>query len=111
MDAALPPPVPPSGERNLVASSRELNILAPPPAADTAPPDPPSPPRGARPKSTQKTRPTSAHAAAAASAASATSSGNETTPVPRRRSLVWLILLMIALGAGAMTAAYFWPDL
>ncbi|TMQ21973.1 MAG: serine/threonine protein kinase [Deltaproteobacteria bacterium] len=90
MDAALPPPVPPSGERNLVASSRELDILAPPPAA---------------------ARPTSAHAAAAASAASATSSGNETTPVPRRRSLVWLILLMIALGAGAMTAAYFWPDL
>jgi hypothetical protein len=29
----------------------------------------------------------------------------------RRRSLVWLILLMIALGSGAMAAAYYLPDL
>jgi len=25
--------------------------------------------------------------------------------------VVWLILLMLALGAGAMAAAYYWPDL
>jgi hypothetical protein len=27
------------------------------------------------------------------------------------RNIVWLILLMVALGSGAMAAAYFWPDL
>jgi len=37
-------------------------------------------------------------------------------PVPdaqpgKRHTVLWLILLMIALGTGAMAAAYYWPDL
>ena len=37
---------------------------------------------------------------------------SETSPTPRaRRRVVWLILLMVALGSGAMAAAYFWPEL
>jgi serine/threonine protein kinase len=102
-----------------IASSRELDVLprlrrpstrhevAVPPAVSEFPGSPTevAPPALARPagtsrptKATQKTRPQPRPAAPIAA--------------PRaRRSLVWLILLMIALGSGAMAAAYYLPDL
>jgi hypothetical protein len=63
------------------------------------------PPRP-RAKPTQKTRPQPRSGRDSAAAID-----RDTGPVPRRRRFVGLILLMIALGGGAMAAAYFWPDL
>jgi hypothetical protein len=138
---ALPPPVPPSGERNAipappvapsreidvaaappdVASSRELHVLAPAmaivarvtdvrPSLPAADPDLPSTTsrsrRESRPRSTQKTYPQTRPARADPAV-----SESGTVPAPRRRRLLWLILFMLVLGAGAMAAAYFWPDL
>jgi hypothetical protein len=84
-------------------SSRELGV----PRAPTlpAPAEPAARPAGkTRPaRSTQKTHPQARPARAAAA---------RTGPAPRRRRhVVWLILLMFALGAGAMAAAYYLPDL
>jgi eukaryotic-like serine/threonine-protein kinase len=113
-----------------IASSRELEVMPglrrvpssreiPLPAAPAAPPAPPALAEPAEPtakragkprpaKATQKTRPQlKADRAAADPAANA-----DTARGPRsRRNLVWLILLMVALGAGAMAAAYYLPDL
>ncbi|HEX7941006.1 MAG TPA: hypothetical protein VF488_04345, partial [Gemmatimonadaceae bacterium] len=107
-----------------IASSRELEVLpglrrVPSPRAIALPPGPAMPAESgettarragkSRPaKATQKTRPQPRpDRATAAPAADA-----DTTRAPRRRrNLVWLILLMVVLGAGAMAAAYYLPDL
>jgi hypothetical protein len=117
---ALPVPSAPSA----IGSSRELKPMltlrrpsssreiAVPPAASEfpGPPTDPStrPPGKTRPaKSTQKTRPQPSSARPARSAARL-----DTVRARRSRiNLVWLILLMIALGSGAMAAAYYLPDL
>jgi len=53
-----------------------------------------------------------AGAARAKAAAAAAANADRTAPAPRaRRHLPWLILLMVTLGATAMAAAYYWPDL
>jgi hypothetical protein len=31
-------------------------------------------------------------------------------PIHKRRTLLWLILLMVALGVAAMAIAYYWPS-
>jgi hypothetical protein len=114
------PPVPPSGERTAIAppeaAPRESDVALPasfgerevPPALRTFDPVPASdrPPSRRkpreRPRSTEKTRPP---------VAASSSPSPATRRTPRRRGILWLILLMLALGAGAMAAAYFWPDL
>lgn len=59
----------------------------------------------AGPRDTGSSRP-------ATRAAGAASTTDASALAPRkRRSVAWLILLMIALGGGAMATAYFWPDL
>lgn len=107
-----------------IASSRELEVMPGlrrmPPSREIALPAEPAMPAPAEPaettarragksrpaKSTQKTRPQPRpDRATAAPAAEA-----DTAWAPRS-DLVWLILLMIALGAGAMAAAYYLPDL
>jgi serine/threonine-protein kinase len=134
-DAVAPPPAA-SVPRDLgglpalpdIASSRELEALprlrrassrheALVPPAVSEFPGPPTDPAPAmakaadkpRPtKATQKTRPQPRPAATRA----APRARVPTTRAPRsRRSVVWLILLMIVLGACAMAAAYYLPDL
>jgi hypothetical protein len=106
-----------------IASSREIAL----PLEPAAPPAPPAPPAPAEPaeltakqagksrpaKATQKTRPQPRPDRAAADPAAADPAANaDTARGPRsRRNLVWLILLMVALGACAMAAAYYLPDL
>jgi hypothetical protein len=92
----------PSGARSLRMRTPEARS-----AFDTPEPLPvvPRPPRP-RAKPTQKTRPQPRSGRDSAAAID-----RDTGPVPRRRRFVGLILLMIALGGGAMAAAYFWPDL
>jgi hypothetical protein len=113
-----------------IASSRELEVMpglrrVPPsheialprePAATPAQPTPAGPAEPtakragkSRPaKATQKTRPQPRSDRAAADPAA----DADTARAPRsRRNLVWLILLMVVLGAGAMAAAYYLPDL
>jgi hypothetical protein len=104
--SGMPPPPP-------VPSSRELVVLPAEPAAPAAvPPGPvPVPPKQkvkSRNKSTQKTRP-EPRPADAVVCAPARDIG--TGPIRGRRRLIWLILLMLALGGGAMAVAYYWPDL
>ncbi|HMG53209.1 MAG TPA: serine/threonine-protein kinase [Kofleriaceae bacterium] len=113
-----------------VSSSRELDVLARPPPRSTRPVPPPpgempEPPslepapsarRGAKPRpgSTQKTRPQprpTARAAAAHGLPAALPIVLPIAPARARRGLLWLIALMLALGAAAMAAAYYWPDL
>jgi serine/threonine-protein kinase len=112
-----------------IASSRELEIppdlrrvmasreIALPPELD-APPTLPAPAEPAEPtakragksrpaKATQKTRPQPRPDRAAPATADADTARSPRNP----RNLVWLILLMLALGAGAMAAAYYLPDL
>jgi serine/threonine protein kinase len=89
-------------------SSRELVV---PPAASEFPGPPTDPTTRARPpgksrpaKATQKTRPQPDPARPTPSVVA--------PRAPRRRgNAVWLILLMIALGAAATAAAYYLPDL
>ncbi|HEX3479880.1 MAG TPA: serine/threonine-protein kinase [Kofleriaceae bacterium] len=97
-----------------VTSSREIALppepAAPPPRPAPEPAEPTAKPPGkSRPaKATQKTRPQPRSDRATANAAA----DAETARGPRsRRNLMWLILLMAALGAGAMAAAYYLPDL
>jgi serine/threonine-protein kinase len=104
--SGMPPPPP-------VPSSRELVVLPAERAAPAAvPPGPaPVPPKQkvkSRNKSTQKTRP-EPRPADAVVRAPARDIG--TGPIRGRRRLIWLILLMLALGGGAMAVAYYWPDL
>jgi serine/threonine-protein kinase len=92
-----------------VTASREIALPAEPaPPAPTDPAEDTARPAGkSRPaKATQKTRPQPKPDRATAPAA-----GADTARAPRRHRMVWLILLMLALGAGAMAAAYYLPDL
>jgi hypothetical protein len=102
-----------------VASSRDLEVIATaaggviedetPEVTDQVRPRPKLRPR-AWAKSTQRTRPEPGPRAARVP--SLPCSDRQARPIASRgRNAVWLILLMLALGSGAMVAAYFWPDL
>jgi hypothetical protein len=137
----LPPPPPPpprtsprasrrlDAELPAVASSRDHEVIATPPGGirEDASPEVTEPVR-ARPrlrprswaKSTQRTRPDPRSPAALVPSIRAEPEEPGTVPSSERvarpiahrgRGVVWLILLMLALGSGAMAAAYFWPDL
>ena len=94
-DAAVPPsPPPPRSSAAMIRAvppSREIEVIVVPSGGmfDTPAPHEPEPDTSSSPAGTTRRAPTSA---------------------PRnRRTVVWLILLMVALGTGAMAAAYYWP--
>jgi hypothetical protein len=93
-----------------VTSSREIALPVEPALPAPTEPAENTARRAGKPrpaKATQKTRPQTKPDRITAPAADV-----DTAPAPRtRRNLVWLILLMMALGAGAMAAAYYLPDL
>ena len=120
----LPPPPPVPSSRELVALPGAAPAAGPAAAPAAAPEpsgpaeSPPAPPKKqkikSRGKATAKTRPqpTPAPAPAPAPAPPEPAAEVDTGATPRRRrNVVWLILLMVALGAAATAAAYFWPDL
>jgi serine/threonine protein kinase len=91
----LPPPRPSNAVIRTVPSSREIEVIVVPPGGMF---DTPAAPRNAEPAPEP-----------AASPAVATSSRAPSIAPRNRHTVVWLILLMLALGTGAMAAAYYWP--
>jgi hypothetical protein len=141
VETAVPPPPaqPPLPAQPLatgsfepvVVPSRGVDLIVVPPGAmfkDTRPEvtDPIKPVRKLRPRSqlkaTQRTRPEPRPAArlvpAKGSGPRSASAADGRRPElearrgsDKRLSVVWLILVIFALGAGAMVTAYYWPDL
>lgn len=117
--AVVATPMPSMPTMPAVASSRDLEVIAAPAGSivedaipevtDQVRPRPKLRPRS-RARSTLRTRPDPAPRATPGP--SPPRSDRHVRPAaPRGRSVAWLVLLMLALGSGAMAAAYFWPDL
>jgi len=126
------PPLP----RPEVADERELFIVPPGSMFEMPAPEPPSarpeaakpePPRAepeprpepAQPRATAAVKPSQARPSQAVPAEAQPARTVRTRRPPRaaappapatRRGWLWLVLLMVALGAGATAAAYYWPD-
>jgi hypothetical protein len=101
-----------------VPSSREIEVIIVPPGGmfDTPAPEPVKPAKSDPKAKPEKARPEKARPEKA-KPEKARPKQDDPAPTPdapdapprQRRTMLWLILLMVALGVGAMAAAYYWP--
>ena len=122
----LPPPRPSAAMLPAVPPSRDIEVIVVPPGGmfDAPAPEPAEPENSDskaknKPRSKPKAKPKPASKPVppqktdpepAASPPPVATIHRAPSIAPRnRRTVVWLILLMLALGTGAMAAAYYWP--